>query len=238
MTDTVFCLPGAGAGATVFRLWQRAAREAGDLEVHALAAPGRDGDRGRPATSVAEIVDALVDEVRARPVDSCAVLGHSFGAILGFELTRRMAADPNLPYPQLLVAIGSAAPARSGRGRKHELTDDEFVAAVEALGGMPPGVLDDPDLRELLLPILRADFTAAETYRPEPGATVPVPVTAIVGDADRIVSREDLDAWSAHTTGGCRRHVVRGGHFLLDDARDELLGVVRADLARARETAP
>jgi surfactin synthase thioesterase subunit len=236
MTDAVFCLPAAGAGATVYRRWQRAAREA-DLEVYALAAPGRDGDRGRPATSVAQIVDALAEEVRGHPVASCAVLGHSFGAILGFELIRRMAADPGLPFPELLVAVGSAAPSRSGGGRKHELGDEEFVAAVEALGGMPPGVLDDPDLRELLLPVLRADFTAAETYRPQPGATVPVPVTAVVGDADRTVSREGLDAWSAHTTAGCRHHVVRGGHFLLDDARDELLGVVRADLARARGTA-
>ena len=93
-------------------------------------------------------------------------------------------------------------------------------------------VLDDPELVRVILPALRADYRAAETYRYAPGPLLECPVFVLTGDADPEVSLEEARAWTSHTTSICEVRVFEGGHFYLTDHLDAIAASIARRLAR------
>ncbi|MFD0345526.1 thioesterase II family protein [Kitasatospora aburaviensis] len=120
----------------------------------------------------------------------------------------------------------------------HKLSDEELFGRVAALGGTDQRVLDDPELRALVLPSLRADHAAIETYRCGPDAVVPQPITALTGDADPRASLEEVQDWAGHTTGGFEMRVFPGGHFYLAEQRRAVLDVLVEHLEGWRGARP
>jgi pyochelin biosynthetic protein PchC len=104
---------------------------------------------------------------------------------------------------------------------------------VRRLGAYETEVFDDPDLRELVMPALRADFRIVRDYRPTRGGVVDAPVAAYVGDADRDVPEADVRAWAEVTSSGFTHRVLPGGHFYLLDQEAELLRDVASHLPDA-----
>jgi medium-chain acyl-[acyl-carrier-protein] hydrolase len=223
----LYCIPYAGGGPGVFREWPGGLRD--DVEVRAVVLPGRQRRFGEPAlTSVEALADQLVPALCAELDRPFAIFGHSLGAGLAYEVARRLANGALRPVR--LLASGASAPHRPGL-EHHLLPDAEFAEAVGGLGGTPPELLAHEELLELMLPILRADFTAAETYYRPPRPELGCPVSVFGGAEDPIVSSDDLAAWAEHTRSSCSVHVLPGDHFFLDSARDELLRLVDRELA-------
>jgi medium-chain acyl-[acyl-carrier-protein] hydrolase len=234
---TLLCLPHAGGGIRAFRGWPN--QLGPDIAVEPIVLPGRDGDTRAPHHDMTALIDDLAQDLQDRIKEPYALFGHSLGAVVAFELARRMSAQPTTAAPVLLIVSGSGPPRRVANSshRHHELPDDEFVHEVEKLGGTPPGVLEDPDIRKALLPQLRADFAVAETYNPATTTaddlTVPCPISALVGETDHTLDHNTVAEWSAHTTSWFRQRTLPGSHFLLDDAQPHVLRAVRIDLAAA-----
>ncbi|MER6100272.1 alpha/beta fold hydrolase [Streptomyces sp. NPDC001728] len=221
----VVCFPHAGGSAAFFHGLSRLLGPAG-IEVLAVQYPGRQDRRGEaPMEDVREIAAAVVEAISPWAGRRPAYFGHSMGAVVAFEAAR-------LTEPRVLFASGRRAPSTHRAEAFHLLDDDALIAETERLSGVSSELLADPEMRELVLPPLRADYRAIETYRPEPGAVVRVPVEVIVGDRDPRVSEEEARAWQAHTTGefGCTV-VPGGGHFYLADRTDELAGLITRRLA-------
>ncbi|WP_063803475.1 thioesterase II family protein [Streptomyces silvensis] len=234
------CFPHAGAGASVYRPWITAL--APEVEVLPLVLPGRDSRWREPAhTGMSGLARAAAEGLAAffgaeeRQVPY-AFFGHSLGAVVAYE-TARALGRPG-PGPQLLVVSASAPPARAAASSRgcHTLPDEEFLAEVDRLGGLSPGVLGEAELLRLLLPVLRADFTLAETYAPAPGPPLSCPVAVYAGRDDTGVREAHLAQWQEVTEV---RPVVRrtfpGGHFYLDGARPDLVHALRQDLGAAAE---
>jgi hypothetical protein len=76
----------------------------------------------------------------------------------------------------------------------------------------------------IVMPSLRNDFQAVETYRPKPGMTLDCPVTALIGSADPRTSSGQARAWSSVTTGRFALRQFAGGPALLDDGRRDAPG--------------
>ncbi|WP_433256793.1 thioesterase II family protein [Streptosporangium sp. CA-135522] len=226
----LLCLPYAGAGAGVFHPWPAAL--APGVEVLGVQLPGRENRIVEPAEiDLAELADAVADAAVAdgRPY---ALYGHSLGARLAFEVTRLLRRT-GAPLPARLYMGAARAPHLQGSDTFDGLSrvsDDELVARVVAGGGVPEAVAGEPELLELLLPTLRADFTWLDdyVYRSEP--PLPVPITAFAGTLDRAVSVEQMAGWERHTTAGFVLHHVEGGHFFLQDRLDDLIALLSADL--------
>jgi surfactin synthase thioesterase subunit len=68
-----------------------------------------------------------------------------------------------------------------------------------------------------MLPAVRADYTAIETYRARDDAKVSCPVTVLTGDNDPKTTLDAARAWVRHTTADCDVRVYPGGHFFLFD---------------------
>ncbi|BFO18436.1 hypothetical protein SHKM778_48240 [Streptomyces sp. KM77-8] len=105
------------------------------------------------------------------------------------------------------------------------LDDEEFVARVEQLAGYVHPALADPDLREVVLPVLRSDVELHESYRPADGEPLPVPVTVFRGESDHLVTEEDCRGWADVSTEGRSLVEFEGGHMYL---AEDPLAVLRA----------
>jgi medium-chain acyl-[acyl-carrier-protein] hydrolase len=84
-----------------------------------------------------------------------------------------------------------------------------------------------------MLPTLRSDCTLAETYVCRPQPLLSCPVSAFGGLLDKEVFPEDVHAWSQHTTGPFRAHLLPGDHFFINTALVDLLGLVASELGLA-----
>jgi medium-chain acyl-[acyl-carrier-protein] hydrolase len=224
------CLPYAGGGAAVFHGWQRELPER--VEVRPAILPGRDRRMREPAArEIGAATRALADGLAPHLDGPFALFGHSMGAMLGYELAREQVRR-GARAPEHLFVSGFRAPHLPDRNPPlHRLSDDEFVRAIDRLDGTPRDVLEHEGLMQLVLPTLRADMELVETYAWEAAAPLACPITVFGAPDDPIVSREELDGWCEHTTGGCRTAFFeRGGHFYLHELRAELLAEVAADL--------
>ncbi|MFI6730085.1 alpha/beta fold hydrolase [Streptomyces sp. R-74717] len=224
------CLPHAGGSASFYLPVSRAL--APDVEVLAVQYPGRQERRLEPGIdNVPDYADRIFEMLKELTDKPLALFGHSMGAMLAYEVALRMR-RAGLPAPVRLFASGRRAPSRQRPNeRLHEGTDAEIIAKVRQLGGPNAGVLSNPEMLELILPAIRNDYTAVETYRYEPGPVLDCPVTVLVGDNDPEVTIDEAHAWAQHTTGPFDVETFPGGHFYLADQGPRVIDLVRGTLA-------
>ncbi|MET7936064.1 alpha/beta fold hydrolase [Streptomyces sp. NPDC005322] len=225
----LLCLPYAGGAAPFYLPLTRSL--APDVDVLSVQYPGRQ-DRQREACidSVAGLADALVGEVVPWTDRPLALFGHSMGASVAFELALRM---EWLGHPPPVVFVsGRTAPSRPRGSTVHLRDDAGLVAEILSLGGTDPRVFEDEGLRRMVLPALRNDYRAAETYRSAPGFRLAAPLRALVGADDPHAPLDAVRAWEEHTEGGFDLRMYPGGHFYLADRMEfvatDILGQISA----------
>lgn len=219
------CLPHAGGGVSTFRRWPPSLQP--DVDVITVELPGRDRLVSEPAIDdLAKLVEQIDWALRPRLDRPVAVFGHSLGALVGYELIRRWERSGG-PDPLLLFAAGRAAPQVPDRcPPMHELDDSQFIAELVRLQGSPAGVLDHPELMELLLPAIRADFRIDAEYVFGGDARVRTPIVALAGEQDDIVASDDVAAWQERTSGHAEFLTFAGGHFFVDECFDDVVSLV------------
>jgi medium-chain acyl-[acyl-carrier-protein] hydrolase len=228
----LFCLPYAGGGASAFRSWPAAVPR--EIEICPVHLPGREGRFREPLQTDAESLAALLHRELMPRVDGIpfALFGHSLGGMLAYELARRLTASGRSPVR--LFVSGRRAPGRSRwRETLHALPEREFVAKLREFNGMPEAILGDPQIMDVLLPILRADFQVSETYGHRPGPLLTCPISAMGGTSDPLVGHDDLHAWRDWTAGAFRLRLFPGGHFFFRDAEDDVMKALVEDLFEA-----
>jgi surfactin synthase thioesterase subunit len=225
----LFCFPHAGGAASYFHPWP--ASLAPGIEVLAVQYPGREDHAGEPClTSIADLADQIHAALGPWLSGTFAFFGHSMGAILAFEVARRIAREEGRGPARLFVS-GRPAPPRRRLRNLHQAPAAALIAELRSLGATDPRILQDSEVLEMILTVMRADYTASETYQFEPGPPLTCDITAMVGDRDSLVTTEDAAAWSVHTTGAFDLQVFPGGHFYLDDGRARVLEVISSSLA-------
>lgn len=217
----IVCFPFAGGGASAYRQWGKAFRP--DIDVCALQLPGREDRLAEPLLrSVDAVVEALVPVLKPVLDGPYVLFGHSMGALIIFGVARRLAASGG-PLPRHLFVSAHRAPdLPDRRSPLHPLPEPEFIERLRTFAGTPELVFEEPDLAEIVLPILRADFELCETYEYADAAPLPCPITAFGGVEDPTVDRDELDGWRRHTSARFDLRMFPGGHFYLRGAEDVL----------------
>ena len=234
----LFCLPYAGGGAAFYRPW--AAELPETVELLAVQPPGRAERLAEPPLeSVPAIADALAQALQPWLDRPYVLFGHSMGAVVAAEVVRSISARHG-PAPAHLVVSARRPPhLRSPEAPLRHLSDAEFVLEIQRrYGGIPPEVLQHADLMALLLPCLRADIAALETFQPALRAPLACPITVLGGSDDHLTPAEHLEAWRRETHGACQVHLLPGDHFYLTPQRAAVLALLCRILAAQRAGEP
>ncbi|MFF5860724.1 thioesterase II family protein [Streptomyces sp. NPDC012751] len=216
------CCPYAGASASVYNALSAAL----PAEVEALSVqyPGRPGNRGEPPIkNVGELADRIAEEIRPwldRPV---AVFGHSYGSIVAFEVTRRLEAAG--AGPLRLIVSGRRSPS-DGLGSHTPSDDQEIIAELKELGGIPPRFFERAKFLEPILAVVKNDYHANSTYLAPEDATVGCPISFLCADADPYLTEGGERGWERHTSAGFRITHFSGGHFFLNERVTEVAGEI------------
>ena len=231
----LFCFPSAGGGASAYIPWGELL-PAG-VELCRVQLPGRESRFVEPAfESLDDLLPAVHQALRPFLDVPFAFFGHSMGALISFELTRRLrnAGDPG---PVALFPSGHRGPHLPLRRRMWaELPGDELMRELSDLNGIPQELLGNKEVLDLVLPTLRADLRLYEAYAHEPDEPLPCPIAAFGGDGDLLVNKGELEGWRQHTSANSDVHVYRGNHFFLQTQRDPVLRDLSRHLAGLLES--
>ena len=229
----LLCIPYAGGGTNVYRAWRNLLPQ--EVELCLAQLPGREVRFKEPALDRAEpILEALASDLARLRRLPLVLFGHSMGALLAFELARRLEAEGGLGLAYLCVS-GRAAPHLGDREPLHALPEEEFIRALRRLNGTPEEVFASAELMRLVLPVVRADLAVDETHAFAPSASVGCPVLALGGTRDALVSKGALEGWRTYARGAFRAAFCEGDHFFLNQNRTAVLGELAPVLSSVAE---
>lgn len=221
----LFCLPFAGGGASIYRTW---ARELPGIDVVAVQLPGREDRYGEPAyTNLRRLTADLATAIEPMLDRPAVFFGHSMGGAIAYQLAVDLKARGL--GPRLLILSARHAPhVPLSRPPIHTLSDEAFVGELRKLSGTPTAVLDNRELMDFLLPILRADFELCDTHACAREAAIDVPLLLFGGVDDATAPRHALEAWREYSSGALELKMFPGGHFFLQTHQAAVLQAIRA----------
>jgi len=230
----LFCFPYAGGSATAYSAWAELLPD--NVELVAIQPPGRANRLGEALlTSVHDMADGVADAIGPWLDRPYMIYGHSLGSIVSFELLHSLRAR-GLPLPFRYFCGARRAPHVPPRiAPIHNYPLEEFKAELRTLNGTPEIILNNADLMDIFVPILRTDFKAAYNYRREPAIKLECEVSVFNGAQDDKVLEEDMLGWQAHFARKVDFRTFPGGHFFMDENRSAVLDVICASVRRRSE---
>lgn len=218
----LFCFPYAGGSSVIFRTWSHSLPTT--VELCPIELPGRGTQMKLPAfTQLQPLVQALAPVLLPHLNKPFAFFGHSMGALVCFELARLLRKEYGIVPIHLFVSARLAPQIPNLKPPVHVLPDFEFKEELRRLNGTPEAVLQNAELMELLVPILRADFAVLETYVYSAETPLNCPITAYGGLEDQEVSYDELEAWQNQTNAVFSLEMFTGNHFFLHSGQSLLL---------------
>ena len=224
----LICAHHAGGSAQYFEEWPTALPD--HIEILGVNLPGRASRRNETLVrDIGSVVDAICTNLTPCFDRPYAMFGDSIGALVCFEVIRELRRRGEL-LPLRLFASGMVAPHIVWWNPDAPLHRMEDVALFEGLvrdaGMLDETTLSNADLREVMTPVLRADLQIAETYSFVEESSLELPITALRGDADTLLTPDQLHGWSSHTSESFEHLTFPGTHFYSRQSQNELVSAI------------
>lgn len=217
---TLFCLPFAGGGASAYTQWVNKMQS--EIIVCPIQLPGREERiMEKPYVNMKLLLADLVKEMESVIQNRYALWGHSMGGKIAYELERQLEGDGY--QAQYLFVSGSRIPSIPEPNPIYHLSDEAFKRELERFDGTPKEILENQELLDFFLPMLRADFIMDETYYNDIVTKLHSPIMAFGGDKDREADEEAIQQWKCYTEGSFEYAIFEGAHFYLREHEDEVI---------------
>lgn len=234
----LFCFPYGGGGASIYREWQQEFPDF--IEVCPIQLPGRENRmEEQPLDNLDTLVSMLASQLNPQFNLPFAFFGHSFGSLIGFELSRYLRRH-DLPQPAHLFASAYPDPRIPSKSldnllaklqqmninlfdlspeRISELDDEQLTALSMVFKAN--GIVDYSDERmnksiiKVLLPIFIGDMNMVKNYAYRDELPLKLSTTVFLGKQDTWVSPEDHLGWADHSLEQCEFQQFDSGHLFI-----------------------
>jgi medium-chain acyl-[acyl-carrier-protein] hydrolase len=224
----IFCFHYAGGSMSVYRTWSEHIKNA---DLVTIQLPGRE-NRFTEAliTEMDLIIDNLYENFSDFDNKPYVFFGHSLGALIAFEFAKKLQKQGPLGLKHLIVS-GSRAPHLPIRRRLiYNLPDQELFSEIQKYNGIPENLLAEKDLlMNIMLPIIRADFTISDIYQCSTETKLKIPITVFGGRDDDTFPFEDLLQWKLHTDTFDYQSFA-GNHFFIKSSFPEVIDNINSIL--------
>lgn len=225
----LFCFPSAGGGGAMLHAWLKGLPPS--IQICPLQLPGREHRRQEPPLRrLPLLVTHIADAIEPRSHDLFAFFGHSFGALIAFEVARELRRRGGGQCSKLLASARTAPQDAMAMPPVSGLPEPAFLAAVQArYGAIPEAIRTDRELMALYLPALRADLAMAESYVHVPEPPLACPITGFGGIDDPTVPRGQLEEWRHQTSAAFNIRMLPGDHFFPRTSREAFVQALREE---------
>ncbi|MPN16066.1 Linear gramicidin dehydrogenase LgrE [bioreactor metagenome] len=154
------------------------------------------------------------------------------GSLLAYELYYKIY-NENAKMPKHMFFSGYKAPGIiRERENTYTLPDYDFMKKVVELGGTPDELMNNQELLQIFLPIIRSDFKILETYNyKEREEKIQCDVSILNGRQDSINLKEIL-AWENHVCGDFKVHNFEGNHFFINTNVENITKIISNTLVK------
>lgn len=219
----LYCLPYAGANAAYYKPWIASFPQ--EVEIVPIELPGRGvrfvdtlvNDMDILATQVADAIAADQD-------GAFSLFGHSMGSAIAFAVALKL--EQRGHRPEQVVCSGRDAPHHITKRGVHILPQENIIQEMKRLGGTPLEVLENAELMDLVMPVVRNDYTLIETYNPDPARKITAPIHVLCGRDDPDASKDGLAAWQDLTRGDHSLQLFAGDHFYINPHRTQVIEAI------------
>lgn len=223
----LYCFPYAGGNAQIFSSWHNQASNS--IEIVAVQYPGRsERFMEPPIDNCVAMAKAIAADINAGADKPFALLGYSMGGAIAYETLRHLEQTP-----QALFLCASRPPQINSKQR-YVYDDAQLVEEIKTLGGIDERLLQDQEMRALIIAMMRADFKLLDTYQAQP-QRLACPTHIIYGADDPHVPPHTAKHWGELCQGKVFYHEVNGEHFFIRSHRDELLNYIKQQLVLGSE---
>ncbi|NXD90097.1 SAST synthase, partial [Chaetorhynchus papuensis] len=219
----LICFPWAGGGTLQLAQWSRLFSDS--IQVTCIRLPGRETRHKEPflkdMTSVVnEVTNVLLKDLKEKPF---AFFGHSFGSYVSFAVALHLKEKYGLEPVHLFMSAGHAPHViRALQSLPvSEAKDEEILAGLQALGGIPSGLLHNADILKQMVLTFREDYRVLQTFlfeKAEMNSPFSCDITCFNGSDDEV---HDVQAWQELTSGDTSFYELPGGHFYLLEPSNE-----------------
>lgn len=226
---TLFCLPFAGGGASAYNQWIKMMKDT--ITVCPIQLPGREERiMEQPYEEMSVMLDDLERAVLSVIKGSYALWGHSMGGKIAYELEKRM--EKRGYTAKCFFVSGSRVPHIPEPDPIYHLPDAEFKEKLGRFEGTPKEILDNQELLDFFLPMLRADFIMDETYYSDSFISLRCPIVSFGGESDREANVEEVKAWKTYTESDFDYRIFPGGHFYIREHESDVIQAISERLWR------
>ncbi len=220
---TLLCLPFAGGGASVYNQWVIKMKNA--VTVCPIQLPGREERiTETPYIDMTVLLDDLEDAFKNTVKGPYTLWGHSMGGKIAYELEKRL--EENGYTAQCLFISGSRIPSIPEPKPIYHLPDEIFKKELGRFQGTPKEILENQELLDFFLPMLRADFTMDETYYTKEVVSLKCPIIAFGGTEDKEANEKAIKAWNQYTIGEFQYQMFQGDHFYIKDHEERIINKI------------
>ena len=226
----LYCLPHAGGNAALYRNWRACLPES--ISLNLITLPGR-LERWQQAMpdSMPALVTQLADQLAPDINVPWAIFGHSMGAVVAHELILELQRRGK-PAPLLLAVSAREAPQFHQPGTLHQQSDRQLCDELLRLGGTQPALLEIAEMRDFILPVMRADYALIEGWELSDRQPLSCPIAAFVGRDDPELDENAARGWAQWTDAGFTLDSFAGGHFYFNHQPQPVINRLVAHVQR------
>lgn len=230
----LFLFPYAGGSSQIYRQWSKIAPDS--LEICLIELPGH-GRRFKEKCHLCleTLSEDLLESILPYLNKSFAFFGHSMGALIGYELAKKLLIHYNISPAHLFISAHRSPDCLIEEAPLYDLPEDILIQKLTELEGMPREIIENRELLEIILPVIRSDFRICETYIPQNHMPVNCPLTVICGINDNYASFPHMQNWYKYTTDTFEIIKVEGNHFYILENEQKIIRLITSALYNKRK---